>query len=81
MLEEYLMATKSNVQIVINPPNFQQVKLKVTGLTPLIQNKMKETIIQQMEDARKGKAKSYWLDSINPKQNERNHHPADGRRS
>ena len=39
------MATKSNVQIVINPPNFQQVKLKVTGLTPLIQNKMKETTV------------------------------------
>ena len=55
-IEEVIMATK-NIQIVINPPNFQQVKLKVTGLTPLIQNKMKETIIQQMEDARKGKAK------------------------
>ena len=37
------MATTKDVKIVINPPNFQQVKLKVTGLTPLIQNKMKET--------------------------------------
>ena len=51
------MATTKDVKIVINPPNFQQVKLKVTGLTPLIQNKMKETIIHQMEDVRAGKAK------------------------
>ena len=54
-------------QIVINPPNFQQVKLKVTGLTPLIQNKMKETIIQQMEDARKGKAKKSTRVPFDPK--------------
>tara|TARA_Y100001970_G_C14237383_1_gene862669 strand:+ start:1119 stop:1715 length:597 start_codon:yes stop_codon:yes gene_type:complete len=39
----------------INPPNFQKVQLKVTGLTPLIQNKMKETVIQEMEDVRAGK--------------------------
>ena len=54
-------------QIVINPPNFQQVKLRVTGLTPLIQNKMKETIIQQMEDARKGKAKKATRVPFDPK--------------
>ena len=52
---------------MINPPNFQQVKLKVTGLTPLIQNKMKETIIQQMEDVRSGKAKKSTRTAIDPK--------------
>ena len=61
------MATTKDVKIVINPPNFQQVKLKVTGLTPLIQNKMKETIIQQMEDVRAGKAKKSTRTSEDPK--------------
>ena len=61
------MATSKNVKIMINPPNFQQVKLKVTGLTPLIQNKMKETIIQQMEDVRSGKAKKSTRTAIDPK--------------
>lgn len=60
------MATANNVKIVINPPNFQQVKLKVTGLTPLIQNKMKETIIKQMEDARAGKAKKATRTAVDP---------------
>jgi hypothetical protein len=60
------MATAKNIKIVINPPNFQQVKLKVTGLTPLIQNKMKETIIQQMEDVRAGKAKKATRTAIDP---------------
>jgi hypothetical protein len=60
------MATAKNVKIVINPPNFQQVKLKVTGLTPLIQNKMKETIIQQMEDVRAGKAKKATRTAVDP---------------
>ena len=46
------MTTK---QITINPPNFQTVNLKITGLTPLIQNKMKETVIQEMADVRAGK--------------------------
>ena len=41
--------------IVIQAPNFQTVQLKVTGLTPLIQNKMKETVIQEMADVRAGK--------------------------
>ena len=61
------MAISKNVKIMINPPNFQQVKLKVTGLTPLIQNKMKETIIQQMEDVRSGKAKKSTRTAIDPK--------------
>ena len=61
------MATTKDVKIVINPPNFQQVKLKVTGLTPLIQNKMKETIIQQMEDVRSGKAKKSTRTAVDPK--------------
>ena len=61
------MATTKDVKIVINPPNFQQVKLKVTGLTPLIQNKMKETIIQQMEDVRAGKAKKSTRTAVDPK--------------
>jgi len=60
------MATTKDVKIVINPPNFQQVKLKVTGLTPLIQNKMKETIIQQMEDVRAGKAKKSTRTAVDP---------------
>ena len=41
--------------IVIQAPNFQTVQLSVTGLTPLIQNKMKETVIQEMADVRAGK--------------------------
>jgi|TARA_X000001388_G_scaffold11793_1_gene7102 hypothetical protein len=45
----------ANKNIVINAPNFQTVNLKVTGLTPLIQNKMKETVIQEMADVRAGK--------------------------
>ena len=61
------MATASNVKIVINPPNFQQVKLKVTGLTPLIQNKMKESILKDMEDVRTGKAKKSTRKAVDPK--------------
>ena len=41
--------------IVIQAPNFQTVQLSVTGLTPLIQNKMKETVIQEMADVRAAK--------------------------
>ena len=61
------MATASNVKIVIYPPNFQQVKLKVTGLTPLIQNKMKESILKDMEDVRTGKAKKSTRKAVDPK--------------
>lgn len=60
------MAKASNIKIIINPPNFQQVKLKVTGLTPLIQNKMKESILKDMEDVRTGKAKKSTRTAIDP---------------
>ena len=43
-------------KFVINPPNFNLVKLQVEGLTPLIQNKMKEALIKEMEEVRSGKA-------------------------
>jgi len=46
------------IDVLINPPNFQQVELDVTGITPLIQNKMKETTMKMMEDVRTGKAAS-----------------------
>lgn len=42
-------------QILIKAPNFQTVNLKAVGLTPLIQNKMKETVIKEMEEVRSGK--------------------------
>jgi len=42
--------------LVINRPNFAMSKLTVEGLTPLIQNKMKEALIKEMEDVRSGKA-------------------------
>ncbi len=51
------MATKT-LDVVIKPPNFQQVTLDVTGLTPLIQNKMKESVMKMMEDVRTGKKPS-----------------------
>ena len=55
------------MKIEINPPNFQQVELMVTGLTPLIQNKMKETTMKEMEDVRTGKAKKSNRKAIDPK--------------
>ena len=51
------MATKT-LDVVIKPPNFQQVTLDITGLTPLIQNKMKESVMKMMEDVRTGKKPS-----------------------
>ena len=61
------MAVKKSVEIAINPPNFQMVELEVEGLTPMIQNKMKEATIQAMEDARMGKAKKNNRAPIDPK--------------
>ena len=55
------------MKIQINPPNFQQVELMVTGLTPLIQNKMKESTMKEMEDVRTGKAKKSTRKAIDPK--------------
>ena len=55
------------MKIEINPPNFQQVELDITGITPLIQNKMKETTMKEMEDVRTGKAKKSNRKAIDPK--------------
>ena len=61
------MAVKKSVEIAINPPNFQMVELEVEGLTPMIQNKMKEATIPAMEAARMGKAKKNNRAPIDPK--------------
>ena len=55
------------MKIEINPPNFQQVELDITGITPLIQNKMKESILKDMEDVRTGKAKKSTRKAVDPK--------------
>lgn len=46
----------AKTEITIPALNFETVNLLVTGITPLIQNKMKESTMKMMEEQRTGKS-------------------------